>query len=146
MKDTSILYLNDQHEKIVDMHVKNIKKVMYFATEDCDSGKYQDFLDILNSIYQYSNNFYKTMLNKDKMGEGAMAEFIFLIPNMSFYTAIGFLTALKDGYNNSDMMASLEKIGMHCENATSELADVMIDENEKKKILKDILDIQLSKN
>ena len=34
------------------------------------------------------------------MDEGLVEEFIFLIPNMVFYTAIGYLTALKDGEND----------------------------------------------
>ena len=59
MKDTEILYLNDQHEKIVESHLKTIKKLMYFATEDVDGGKYKDFLHIVNSIFLYSNNFHK---------------------------------------------------------------------------------------
>ena len=120
MKDTEILYLNDQHQEIVESHLKTIKKLMYFATEDVDGGKYQDFLHIVNSIFLYSNNFHKTMVNKVDTDNGVVAEFIFLIPNMIFYTAIGFLTALKDGEN--------------------------IDESEKKQIYKEIEEIKVNQN
>ncbi len=146
MKDTEILYLNDQHEKIVESHLKTIKKLMYFATEDVDGGKYQDFLHIVNSIFLYSNNFHKTMVNKVDTDNGVVAEFIFLIPNMIFYTSIGFLTALKDGENNEDMKDALEKIGLSCENTTSELADIIIDESEKKQIYKEIEEIKVNQN
>ena len=146
MKDTEILYLNDQHQEIVESHLKTIKKLMYFATEDVDSGKYQDFLHIVNSIFLYSNNFHKTMVNKVDTDNGVVAEFIFLIPNMIFYTSIGFLTALKDGTNDEDMKNALEKIGVSCENTTSELADIIIDESEKKKIYKEIEEIKVNQN
>lgn len=146
MKDTEILYLNDQHEEIVESHLKTIKKLMYFATEDVDGGKYQDFLHIVNSIFLYSNNFHKTMVNKVDTDNGVVAEFIFLIPNMIFYTSIGFLTALKDGENNEDMKDALERIGVSCENTTSELADIIIDESEKKQIYKEIEEIKVNQN
>ena len=93
----------------------------------------------------YSNNFHDTILNKEE-GDGVISEFIFLIPNMTFYTAVGFLTALKDGENNSDLQSYLAQVGKYCENATSELADILIDEKEKNKLLKDIKDIELSQN
>ncbi len=146
MKDTEILYLNDQHEKIVESHLKTIKKLMYFATEDVDGGKYHDFLHIVNSIFLYSNNFHKTMVDKVDTDNGVVAEFVFLIPNMIFYTAIGFLTALKDGENDEDMKDALEKIGVSCENTTSELADIIIDESEKKQIYKEIEEIKVNQN
>jgi len=145
MKNTEISYINENHRSIVELHLRKIKKAMYFATEDVSEGKYQDFLHILKTVYLYSNNFHDTMLKKDE-DNGVMAEFIFLIPNMTFYTAVGFLTALKDGENNSDLQYYLEQIGKYCENATSELADVLIDEQEKSKLLKDIQDIELSQN
>jgi len=85
------------------------------------------------------------MLKKEE-DNGVMAEFIFLIPNMTFYTSVGFLTALKNGENDLDLQYHLTQIGEYCENATSELADVLIDEKEKNKLLKDIQDIELSQN
>ena len=146
MKDTEILYLNDQHEEIVADHIKKIKKLMYYATEEVGSGKYQDFLIIVNSIFLYSNNFHNTMVDKGSTDDGVVAEFIFLIPNMIFYTAIGFLTALKDGENDTEMKHALERIGICCENTTSELADILIDESEKKEIYKDIEKIKVNQN
>ena len=145
MKNTEISYINENHRSIVELHLIKIKKAMYFATEDVGEGKYQDFLDIMNSVYLYSNNFYDTMVEKKDDG-GLLDEFMFLIPNMVFYTAIGYLTALKDGENDFTMRNGLEEIGSICENATSELADILIDEKEKVKIIQDIVDLELTKN
>lgn len=141
MKKTEILYFNNDHQYIIEGLLKDIKELMYFATEDEGLGKYQDFLNILDSVFLYSNNFHETTLKKEH-DDGVMAEFIFLIPNMIFYTAIGFLTALKTVENRKIMRDFLEDIGSSCENATSELADVLIDEQEKKKLLKGILETE----
>jgi hypothetical protein len=145
MKKTDILYLNASHQEVVEMLMEDVKKIMYYATEDEIVGKYQDFLNILDSVYLYSNNFHDTTL-KVEDDNGVMAEFIFLIPNMLFYTAIGFLTALKTEENQDSILVHLEKIGSLCENSTSELADVLIDATDKKRILEDMLESETIKN
>tara|TARA_R110000751_G_scaffold86955_2_gene172728 strand:- start:1043 stop:1480 length:438 start_codon:yes stop_codon:yes gene_type:complete len=145
MKNTDVLYLNKSHQEVVEVLMHDVKKIMYYATEDEISGKYQDFLNILDSVYLYSNNFHETTL-KIEGDDGVMAEFIFLIPNMLFYTAIGFLTGLKTIENGETMSVHLEKIGSLCENSTSELADVLIDATDKKRLLEDILENETIKN
>ena len=145
MNKKEILYLNNNHKEVVEKLMKDVKELMYYATEEQISGKYQDFLNILDSVYLYSNNFHETTL-KIEGDNGVMAEFIFLIPNMIFYSAIGFLTALKNEDNSKYMKGYLEDIASFCENATSELADVLIDETEKKKLLKDIVESETIKN
>jgi len=146
MKNTDILFLNAEHQRIVDSHIRIVKRLMYYATEDVDIGKYQDFLEVLNSIYMYSNSFYSTMLDKSDTDDGVVSEYMFIIPNMSFYTAIGFLAALKNEKNSFNIKAILEKIGTASENAISELADVLIDEKEKKELIKDIASIRIKQN
>ncbi len=138
MKDKKVIYLNAEHEEIIKKHIKRFKKLMYFATENTQEGKFQDYLTILNSIYMYSNNFYSTVISKKNCDNGAVSEFLFLIPNMSFYTAIGFLTALKDGENDSELKNHLEQIGLYCEDTTGELADILIDETEENRLIKEI--------
>ena len=56
MKKKDILYLNEGHQVVVEGLMEDVKKIMYYATEDEISGKYQDFLNILDSVYLYSNN------------------------------------------------------------------------------------------
>jgi len=145
MKKTDILYLNAGHQEVVEVLMDDVKKIMYYATEDEIAGKYQDFINIIDSVYLYSNNFHDTTLNIEG-DDGVMAEFIFLIPNMLFYTAIGFLTALKTDGNSDSMAVHLEKIGSLCENSTGELADVLIDATDKKRLLEDMLESETIKN
>lgn len=145
MKQEEIFYLNDEHKQIVEKHILYVKKLVYYATEDCAFGKFQEFSDILETIYMYSNNFYTNMVEK-KEDDAYLAEFLFLIPNMAFYTAIGFLTALKNKNNSGKMRESLERIIMSCEDTTSELADVLIDENEKKELINDLPNTEINQN
>ncbi len=139
-----INYLNDSHKSVVEKYLLRLKKIMYFATENTESGKYQDFFDILNTVYRYSNNFYETMLKRED--NNATQEFIFLIPNMTFYSCIGYLTALKNVTNIEQIRDALEKITVVTEDATSDLADIVIDDYENKKILREIEELQLTKN
>jgi hypothetical protein len=145
MNKKEILYLNENHQDIVEKLMKDVKELMYFATENEIRGKYQDFLNIIESVYLYSNNFHETTL-KVEGDNGVMAEFIFLIPNMLFYTSIGFLTALKNYENSSYMKDYLEDVASFCENATAELADVLIDATDEKKLLESILKNETIKN
>ena len=145
MKKKDILYLNEGHQVVVEGLMEDVKKIMYYATEDEIAGKYQDFLNILDSVYLYSNNFHETTL-KIEGDDGTMAEFIFLIPNMLFYTTIGFLTALKTKENGDAMIVHLEKIANLCENSTGELADVLIDATDEKRLSDRILEKETTNN
>ena len=145
MNKKDILYLNNNHQEIVEQLLNDIKTAMYFATENEISGKYHDFTNILESVYLYSNNFHETTL-KIENDNGVMAEFIFLIPNMLFYTCIGFLTALKKSSNSEDIKYYLDKISNFCENATSELADVLVDVTVEKNLQEVIKENQTIKN
>jgi len=137
MKKKEILYFNKGHQEIIERLLIDVKQLMYFATEDEAKGKYQDFLNILESVFLYSNNFHTTTL-KAHVDDGVLAEFIFLIPNMIFYTSIGFLTALKTERNKHNMESFLSSIAEFCEDSTSELADVLIDATDEKNMIDEI--------
>ena len=145
MKKKDILYLNKRHQIIVENLVKDVKESMYYATENEIDGKYRDFLGILDSIYLHSNIFNTTTLKTDK-DDGVVAEFIFLIPNMLFYTVIGFLTGLKTSDNSDNIIAYIEEIGGMCESSTGELADVLIDINESKDLIDEMAELGIEKN
>jgi hypothetical protein len=145
MKTKEILYLNDDHKSAVDRFISDIKQVMFYATEDEIEGKYQDFLNILDNAHLHSNAFHETTLKADG-SDGVMGEFIFLIPNMLYYAALGFLSALKTPANTEDMMLHLESATSLCENVVGELADVLIDVIDEKRLLENIMGINVSSN
>ena len=137
MKNIELVYLNTKHEHIIKELVNDVKKCIYYATDGYGADKYLDFVEILDSVFLYSNNFHNTTYKIDKEN-GVMAEFLFLIPNTLFYTTIGFLTALKNKKNENLIYENLKRIGSYCEDATSELTDVLISEKEKNKLKESI--------
>ena len=112
MEKTDILYLNAGHQEVVEVLMEDVKKIMYYATEYEIAGKYQDFLNILDSVYLYSNNFHETTLKID----------------------------------GDDMIVHLEKIANLCENSTGELADVLIDATDEKRLSDRILEKETTNN
>ena len=127
-------YLNPQHRDVIENYILYVKKLVYFATEDAGDSKFKDFLNILDTVFGYSNNFHDSIKGRTKMNE----EFIFLIPNMTFYLSVGFLTGLKHKQNNEEMDKFVERMAKKTENITGELADLLLDANEAIEILKEL--------
>lgn len=127
-------YINKEHEDIVEQYVLYLKKLVYFATEDAGNMKFQEFAEILESVFMYSNNFYDTMTKKKHMVE----EFMFLIPNMAFYLSVGFFTGLKNKNNAKDIEMCIDRLAKKTENITGELTDILIDNKEKIEIIEEL--------
>lgn len=127
-------YINKEHEGIVEQYVLYLKKLVYFATEDAGNMKFQEYAEILESVFMYSNNFYDTMTKKKHMVE----EFMFLIPNMAFYLSVGFFTGLKNKNNAKDIEMCIDKLARKTENITGELTDILIDNKEKIEIIEEL--------
>jgi hypothetical protein len=127
-------YINKEHEAIVEQYVLYLKKLVYFATEDAGNMKFQEYTEILESVFMYSNNFYDTMTKKKHMVE----EFMFLIPNMAFYLSVGFFTGLKNRNNAKDIEMCIDRLAKKTENITGELTDILIDNKEKIEIIEEL--------
>jgi hypothetical protein len=127
-------YINKEHEGIVGQYVLYLKKLVYFATEDAGNMKFQEYAEILESVFMYSNNFYDTMTKKKHMVE----EFMFLIPNMAFYLSVGFFTGLKNKNNAKDIEMCIDRLSKKTENITGELTDILIDNKEKIEIIEEL--------
>jgi hypothetical protein len=127
-------YINKEHEAIVEQYVLYLKKLVYFATEDAGNMKFQEYTEILESVFMYSNNFYDTMTKKKHMVE----EFMFLIPNMAFYLSVGFFTGLKNRNNAKDIEMCINRLAKKTENITGELTDILIDNKEKIEIIEEL--------
>ena len=127
-------YINKEHEAIVEQYVLYLKKLVYFTTEDAGNMKFQEYTEILESVFMYSNNFYDTMTKKKHMVE----EFMFLIPNMAFYLSVGFFTGLKNKNNAKDIEMCIDRLAKKTENITGELTDILIDNKEKIEIIEEL--------
>ena len=127
-------YLNQQHREIIENYILYVKKLVYFATEDAGDKKFKDFLTILDTVFLYSNNFHDSIKERTNMNE----EFVFLIPNMTFYLSVGFLTGLKHKQNSDEMQEFIDRMANITENITGELADLLIDNSETIEILQEL--------
>jgi hypothetical protein len=127
-------YLNQKHRALIEEYINYVKKLIYFATEDAGDKKFKDFTDILDTVFAYSNNFHDSIKERTNMNE----EFVFLIPNMTFYLSVGFLTGLKHRQNSDEMQKFVERMAKKTENITGELADILIDNTETIELLQEI--------
>jgi hypothetical protein len=87
--------LNEQHEHLIKEYVSFIKGVAYEATEDCEYGKFEDYNKILNNIIKYTNEFQKIIEDNNRT-----KEWVFMSPNLMLYSCMGFLSGIKNKYND----------------------------------------------
>lgn len=144
IENMEIKYLSTRHRDIVEIYIAEVKKTMYYAT-DCEGvGKYGDFIDLADTVFSYSNNFFESIGNGYK--GITTSEFLFLIPNMLFYSSIGFIMGVRSKGNLDEMNFYIEKVTTLAESAIGDLADVLIDTEEGEKILENANNEELSKN
>lgn len=122
-------YLNKKHKKLVDGYIGYVKEIVYYATEDSQKGKYNEYSALITTIIEYSNNFYKGVNPYNNTKE----EFAFMIPNLIFYMSIGFLTGLQKKKTRVDTMMMIEKIADTTQGVTGEIAEILIKEERQDK-------------
>tara|TARA_R110002012_G_scaffold294518_1_gene490693 strand:- start:160 stop:573 length:414 start_codon:yes stop_codon:yes gene_type:complete len=124
-----IKYLNKKHQKEVEDFMSLVKEIIYYATEDSGAGKYSEFNELIGTITQYSNNFYKSVVNDTANKE----EFAFMIPNLLFYMTIGFLTGIQKKNQQYNTMKIIKKLSDYATDVTGRITDILIDEDEKER-------------
>lgn len=128
---SEIIYINEEHELIVHRYLKYVQKQVYEATEMAESGKYNDFQELLSDILMYHNDFSDFGLKDD-----SVSEWLFSIPNLAMFTTLGFFAGLKNK-SNEDL---LDKCSTNIHSATMEmvgsLSDMLKDLEEKSKLEK----------
>lgn len=124
-----IKYLNNKHQKIVESYVGSVKEVIYYATEESEEGKYNEFTELIGTIITYSNNFHKGVNKND----GAKEEFAFMIPNLLFYMAIGFLQGIQKKDQQYNTMRVVQKLADTAQEITGKIADILIDEDHEER-------------
>lgn len=126
---SEIIYINEEHELIVHRYLKYVQKQVYEATEMAESGKYNDFQELLSDILMYHNDFSDFGLKDD-----SVSEWLFSIPNLAMFTTLGFFAGLKNK-SNEDL---LDKCSTNIHSATMEmvgsLSDMLKDLEEKSKL------------
>jgi len=126
---SEIIYINEEHEKIVHRYLNYVQKQVYEATEMAERGKYNDFQELLSDILLYHNDFSDFGLKDDNV-----SEWLFSIPNLAMFTTLGFFAGLKNK-SNEDL---LDRCSTNIHSATMEmvgsLSDMLKDIEEKSKL------------
>ena len=83
--------INSKHRILVREHLKFLQSRLYDLTEyDKTKGKFLDFVDVLDTIVKYSNDF-KDYTNKNRGKD----EWMYMIPTLSLYASLGFMVGIK---------------------------------------------------
>ena len=122
-------HINAKHECMVTDYLIYIQKQVYLATETADSGKYDDFQELLEDIMTYHNDFVGTGLKKDNL-----EEWMFAIPNLTMFTSLGFFAGLRNEENDQLIEKCVQNVYTSTMDIVGSLSDLMKDEAEIKKM------------
>ncbi len=113
---TKIDGVSEKHTKILTDYLTFVKKQLYTVTEHCDNGKYHDFEEVLEDIVSYYVDFKKYAVHDEQ----SMEEWIYMLPNLTMYSFMGFLAGIKNKRNilvvdkvcENIMLSTMEAIGL----------------------------------
>ena len=122
-------HINSKHEDMVTNYLIYIQKQVYNATETADSGKYDDFQELLEDIMMYHNDFVGVGLSQDNL-----EEWMFTIPNLTMFTALGFFAGLRNEENDETIEHCVRNVYTSTMDVVGSLSDLIKDEEEIKKM------------
>lgn len=113
---TEIEGVSEKHTEILTDYLTFLRKQLYAITEYCDDGKYHDFEEVLEDIVSYYIDFKKYAVHDEQ----SMEEWIYMLPNLTMYSFMGFLAGIKNKRNiiivdriyENVMMSTMETIGL----------------------------------
>ena len=82
---------NIKHKRILEKYLQYVKASIYYITEEHEAGKFGDFIDTLESIITYSNEFREDNEKQTSL----MNEWRYMIPNLVVFSSVGFLSGIK---------------------------------------------------
>jgi len=110
---TEILCDNIEHKQILDNYLQYIKGSVYYITEEHEIGKFGDFMEAINAIITYSNEFREDNARQNYL----MNEWRYMIPNLVVFASIGFLA----GINRKSISHDVESLKNRLFRRTSEI-------------------------
>ena len=82
---------NIEHKQILVNYLQYVKGSVYYITEEHEAGKFGDFMETINAIISYSNEFREDNERQTSL----MNEWRYMIPNLVVFASIGFLAGIK---------------------------------------------------
>ena len=131
----NIKCMNSNHRRIVKRHLRFLQRRMYVMTEhDKTTEKFSQFNNILKHIVSYSNDFI------DNGDSDSVDEWLYIIPNLSLYACMGFITGVRTEKLEKyiDFELELRNCLDSTLDAVGELSDMVSDIETKKQLEKDL--------
>lgn len=127
--------MNSNHRRIVKRHLRFLQRRIYVMTEhDTTIEKFSQFNNILKHIVSYSNDFI------DNGDSDSVDEWLYIIPNLSLYACMGFITGArtKKLEKHIDFELELRKCLDSTLDTVGELSDMVSDMKAKEQLEKDL--------
>jgi|TARA_R110000822_G_scaffold74156_1_gene178273 hypothetical protein len=134
---TEILCDNIEHKQILDNYLQYIKGSVYYITEEHEIGKFGDFMETINAIIAYSNEFREDNARQNYL----MNEWRYMIPNLVVFASIGFLAGINRESISNDVASLKKRLFRRTSEIIGETYDIYADdvlEEEFKVNLKEI--------
>jgi len=97
---------NIKHKRILEKYLQYVKASIYYITEEHEAGKFGDFIDTLESIIIYSNEFREDNEKQTSL----MNEWRYMIPNLVVFSSVGFLSGIKRKSTSKDVEILKKKL------------------------------------
>lgn len=116
----NMITLNGYHEEVIKKYNNALNSIIYQATMNDNAQLFLDARELLDTVIRYSDEFYKTIKDGEKLDE-----WIFMYPNMSYYAMAGFLLAKRAEYKDGQIEELSEKLLDSATDAIGDLSDIL---------------------
>jgi len=122
-----VVNLSKKQNKLLNDYIKSVKGILYEATEDCDIGKFNEYINLMNNIVSYSDAFKKSIKTDKEVDEWA-----YMVPNLTLYSAMGFFVGIKNDTNSSYIDSLSEELFEKTLSIVGDTSDMLFEEREKR--------------
>lgn len=134
--------LNKEHQNILTQFEKRIDRFIYDVTDyGCDYEKFKNFIPLKSRVTKLHN-----VLGHELTSDVSRTEWIFMLPNLLLFSAVGFSTALKTKENKNEIDEMCNDLFMYMTETIRDLNDVLDDYELNKNATEAIDIIKQTKN
>lgn len=115
-----MITLNDHHSEELHRYNVSLNRIAYEATRNDNASEFLAMRKLLDTVIVYSDEFYKGVSE-----DGAISEWMFMYPNMTYYAMKGFLLAKRGMYEEGFIENLENELIMEATDTIGELSDIL---------------------
>ena len=131
----------EKQSELLNRYITFVQGIAYEATEDCSIGKFEEFNDLINNIVKYTETFRQIVETEKQINEWA-----YMIPNLTLYSAMGFLVGVKNKKNRHYIDSLSEELFERTLSVVSDTTDILVESKRKKERIEKIKIIHKERN